>query len=163
VLVVVVVFGALAVIGTGSLAPLGELVGLREPQPAGAPDVLTDPADPADALAGEYAAHAAGTEAWPTLSGDWTLTLGRDSSLALGAPAAFVEPPGAQTSGYIYASRGDLFFTNLFTRASERGCSGPGRYRWALANGRLSLELVEDPCVLRATLLTAQPWTRDDG
>jgi hypothetical protein len=161
--VVAVAFAAIAFIGTGAFRPVAELVGLLEPQPAVVPEAPTDADEPAAALDGVYSAGADGTEEWPTLAGDWTLSLGADSSLALRAPAAFIESTDAQTSGYVYGLRGDLLFTNLFTRGPARGCAGPGTYRWALTGDRLSFELVEDTCILRTLLLTGQPWRRIDG
>jgi hypothetical protein len=39
-------------------------------------------------------------------------------------------------------------------------CSGPGVYRWSLADGRLRFRLVRDDCLVRS-LLFSETWTRE--
>jgi hypothetical protein len=129
--------------------------------PAATPTISIPPADAGDRLVGTYrASFDVGDLARSDLTGEWTLILGADSSVAAIAPPGFSATSDAPLDGYLYAIRDDELYINLFARHLERSCVASGSYRWQVADGRLTLEVEADPCEPRAALLTSRSWER---
>lgn len=122
-----------------------------------------EPAGPADALVGTYVVHLEGAApdgGAALLAGVWEITLGADASLELTPPDTFEASSSLPLDGYVYALRDDRLFTNLFARHFPQGCTGSGTYRWKLVDTHLAVEALDDMCLQRIALLTAESWTR---
>ena len=115
-----------------------------------------------DRLAGTYRVTLDGgdvTVVSLTMGGEWIVSLRTDSGIELTAPTTFAADDPAALTGYIYATRGDLFYTNAFAHHFSQGCAGSGTYRWSMVAGGLHFELVEDSCPARVALMTGSDWT----
>jgi len=111
-------------------------------------------------LSGRYTATVASDDAEilrQAMNGEWTIEFGDDGILGVSAPADFT---GTRT-GYSFEITGDQLRTDLF---SADVCSGliPGVYGWELADGVLTLTVLEDACAGRTALLTAE-WRSTTG
>ena len=112
-------------------------------------------------LAGSYQAvitEADGGGVQPPLTGLWHLRLRSDGTGSLAAPSSF---PAGSWEGLTFTADSDTFRTEMF--AGEY-CEEAGTYAWRQTEDQLILDVVDDPCQLRRTLLTSGPWTaiRDD-
>ncbi len=87
------------------------------------------------------------------LAGRWTLTTQPDGTLSFSAPPSFIKVPTASA----FKLAGDQFTTSAFYNGV---CNSVGVYAWTLGGGQLRFTPVQDPCELRRTLLSAQPWQR---
>ena len=121
-----------------------------------------EPVDTTDELVGTYQVHLDDTVPGggaASLAGDWEMTLGADASIVLSPPDTFEAPTTLPLEGYVYALRGDRLFTNLFARHFEQGCLGSGTYRWGLEDAHLTIEVMDDMCLQRISLLTSRSLT----
>jgi hypothetical protein len=90
----------------------------------------------------------------PQLTGLWHLRLRSDGTVTLAAPSSF--PAAYSSEGPAFTADSDTFRTEMF--AGEY-CEKPGTYTWQRTEDQLILDVVDDPCQLRRTLLASSPWT----
>ena len=117
----------------------------------------TSPA-PSPALAGVYITTLASDVPDPTglgLAGTWSMTLGADLTLEMAPPSDFT---GSRATGHAYAVDGEAFETDLWFNDL---CDSIGRYAWSRDGANLTLQVTDDPCEIRRTVLGAGPWVRE--
>jgi hypothetical protein len=90
----------------------------------------------------------------PPLTGLWRLRLRSDGTVSLSAPSSF--PAGYSSEGPAFTADSDTLRTEIF---AGQFCEEPGTYTWRRTEEQLVLEVVDDPCQLRRTLLASTPWT----
>ncbi len=149
-----------------SLDPLAMVASIVAPGDQATVASSPEPVDTSGELVGTYEVHLDDTVpdgGAASLTGDWELTLGADSSIVLTPPDTFEAPTPLPLEGYVYALRGDRLFTNLFARHFPQGCTGSGTYRWQLVDAHLVIEAVDDMCLQRMALLTSASWTLVSG
>jgi hypothetical protein len=87
------------------------------------------------------------------LEGTYTLRLRPNGVLLLSVPPS----SGVEgTSSVLFRLSGNVFTTNVL---SNFECAeGVGTYRWSLIGGELVFAPLDDPCEIRAVVLSTQPW-----
>jgi hypothetical protein len=156
---------AVALLAWGvAMDPVGVLDPLREPHSVSAPGASTKPLDGEASLVGMYRATLDERDGAmdPSIVGDWELTLGPASRLAVLPPDAFVVTHGAPSGPDVYAIDADLLYTNLFGRQLGHDCASAGTYRWHVESERLTLVTVDDKCRHRTAVLASHGWARLD-
>jgi hypothetical protein len=123
---------------------------LRPTTPAGQPGPFAE-------VAGTYSATLSASDpdvAQASADGNWVMTLDEIGDVTLDPPPGF--PEGM--SGISFQVLGDRLRIDAFIDAS---CSGllPGEYRWRLVDRDLVLDPIDEPCALRAAVLSAR-WER---
>ncbi len=93
-----------------------------------------------------------------SLVGEWVLTLGTDSTVALVPPATF-DSEVRRFEG-VFAVIGDEIVTTLFVADLSQACAADGAYRWSLTGDRLLLDKIDDMCPERIAVLSGAPWIR---
>lgn len=108
-------------------------------------------------LTGSYQAvitEANGGGVQPPLTGLWRLRLRSDGTVTLSTPSSF--PAGHSSQELGFTADSDTFRTEIF---AEEFCEEAGTYTWRRTEAQLVLDVVDDPCQLRRTLLASTPWT----
>jgi len=89
----------------------------------------------------------------PPLTGLWHLRLRSDGTVSLASPSSF---PAGSSEGLTFTADSDTFRTEMF---AGQFCDEAGTYTWRRTEEQLVLDVIDDPCQLRRTLLASGPWT----
>ena len=142
---------AAILIGPRVLDALGDLA---RRQPAGGPT----PTIGNQAIAGTYTRTIDAGRAMVRrdhLAGRWSITLGPDGTMVVGAPQGF----NGVLTGTLFDFDGNRFRTNLFI---QDVCSGlaVGSYRVTAVGRELRFVPLVDPCAGRVAVISGGSWTR---
>ncbi|WP_299445694.1 hypothetical protein [uncultured Phycicoccus sp.] len=107
---------------------------------------------PTSRVEGAYAGLARALPDIPRSAGRWGLDFGEDGRMTASAPTGSGRSP--EPAGWL---RGDAVTTELFAEDACRD-TAPGTYTVARLADRVVLEVAEDRCAARMSLLTATTW-----